>query len=105
MEEIPKGWAAGGVGTLLFYICAKWVFPLIQSGTDAARARQETDATIHNLYKEGLEQMSRLTSELASAQIRIASMTANVEMLTQKLDDAEVTVRRLTQRLAELEGK
>lgn len=97
MEEIPKGWAAGGVGTLLFYICAKWVFPLIQSGTDAARARQEMDATIHNLYKEGLEQMSQLTRELAAAQVRIASMTA-------KLEAAEETVRRLTVRLAELEG-
>ncbi|AXF52872.1 MAG: protein of unknown function DUF1664 [Bacteriophage sp.] len=98
MEEIPKGWAAGGVGTLLFYICAKWIFPMIQSGTDAARARQEADATIHNLYKEGLERMSELTQELASAQVRIASMTA-------KLEAAEETVRRLTQRLAELEGK
>lgn len=98
MEEIPKGWAAGGVGTLLFYICAKWFFPLIQSGTDAARARQEMDATIHNLYKEGLEQMSQLTRELAAAQVRIASMTA-------KLEAAEETVRRLTLRLAELEGK
>lgn len=98
MEEIPKGWAAGGVGGLLFYICAKWVFPLIQSGTDAARARQDMDATIHNLYKENLEQMSQLTQELAGAQVRIASMTA-------KLEAAEETVRRLTLRLAELEGK
>lgn len=98
MEELPKGLAAGGVGTLLFYICAKWIFPLIQSGTDAARARQDMDATIHNLYKEGLERMSDLTKELAAAQVRIEFMTA-------KLEAAEETVRRLTNRLAELEGK
>lgn len=98
MEEIPKGWAAGGIGGALLYICARWVFPIIQSGTDAARARQEADETLHKLYRDGLEQMHKLTGELAAAQTRIAQLTA-------KLEAAEATVRRLTDRLAELEGK
>lgn len=98
MEEIQASWAWGGAGAVVMGICLKWLMPLLQKTAEAATSRQDLDTTAYTLNKELLERMNSLSKELAEAHSRIASLASKLEL-------AEATVRRLTERLAELEGK
>lgn len=98
MEEIPSSWFVGGGGIFALWAGLKWILPVLQKTVESATARQNMDRTLHDLHTEVLVKMNELTEELSAAHLRIASLTS-------KLEVAEDTVRRLTDRLAELEGK
>lgn len=83
---------------MVLFAGLKWILPMLQKTAEAATARQNMDRTLHDLHSELLEKMNKLTDDLSAAHIKIASLTS-------KLEVAEATVRRLTDRLAELEGK
>lgn len=96
MVEIPSGLLEGGVGVMLIWLGVKYVLPVIRGSVDAAAARSSMDATLHNLYREQLEQITNLADALMKARTEIANLTA-------KLSESERRVSRLLERINELE--
>lgn len=94
--DIPSGVLEGGLGVMLIWLGVKYVLPVIRSSVDAAAARSSMDATLHNLYKEQLEQIKALADELMRARTEIANLTS-------KLSESERRISRLLARINELE--
>lgn len=99
MEDLPQTLVGGGVGTLLLFLGAKYVWPLMKNGMDVQLANGRAES---QLLRQIMEERDKalLRADAADERVRVmfeelAELKSQFALMSRDLEHAKSEVERL----------
>lgn len=102
-EDVPATLVGGSIGTIVFFIAAKYLWPLMKNGMDVQLANGRAES---QLLRQIMEERDRAVQRADAADERarkmfeeVSELKYQVRDLTSNLDMARREIARLTEAL------
>lgn len=104
MEDVPSTLAGGGIGALLLFVAAKYLWPLMKNGMDVQLANGRAES---QLLRQIMEERDKaiVRAEAADERSRqmfqeLSELKYQVRDLTNSLESARREIARMTEALS-----
>lgn len=100
MEDVPSTLAGGGIGAVLLFVAAKYLWPLMKNGMDVQLANGRAES---QLLRQIMEERDKAIARADSADERsrqmfeeLSELKYQVRSLTTNLESARQEIARMT---------